>query len=171
MTKVVSITKKKFHASCFRIQDTRGFTVLEILISVSVIAMIVAISASAFARFNKRQELNIAVDEVISVLEEARSFTLASKGDIVYSAHFDLILNEITLFRGSSYSSLAPDNEVTKLSSRVMIATTSFAGGGQDVVFERLTGKTNNSGTIELSFISDSTASTTIIVHPTGVIE
>jgi len=146
-----------------------GFTFIELLVSIAVIAVIVVLSISAFSRFNKRQELNTAVNEIQSVLEEARSLTLASKGNSIYGVHFDS--DQVTRFSGNSYSAVDPDNVVTKLSSRITITTTSFAGGGSDVLFERLTGSTNNSGTIIVSFKSDTSASTTITLHATGVVE
>ena len=147
----------------------RGFTVIELLVSIAVITLLAVLSFNAFTRFTKRQELNAAVTDIISVLEEARLLTLAAKKNIAYGVHFNT--EDVTLFSGSSYVVSASDNVVTKLTSRVHIATTSFAGGGQDVFFDRLTGKTNNSGTLIVSFKSDTSASTTVTIHATGVVE
>ena len=149
--------------------SNRGFTFIEVLITVSIVAIIVALSANAFSRFNKRQELNNAMRDVLSVLEEARSLTLASKNNVMYGVHFEE--GQVTLFGGSVYSPSSPDNKITILSSRIYIATTSFAGGGSDVLFERLTGSTNNSGTTTFAFRSDISASSTIFIHKTGLIE
>lgn len=146
----------------------RGFTVVEIFIVVFILVIIVTLSSSAFLRFNKRQELNATVADVRSVLEEARALTLASKNNLTYGVHFES--DEITRFSGSTYAPSSPDNKMTKIPSRI-IATTSLTGGGQDVLFEKLTGKTNNSGTVVLLFASDPSASTTITIYATGIVE
>ncbi|MBX4181331.1 hypothetical protein KW807_00505, partial [Candidatus Parcubacteria bacterium] len=106
---------------------------------------------------------------VVSVLNEARSTTLSSLNASQYGVKVDP--TQVTLFKGSSYSVGAPDNVLNTLDSSVGIRNISLAGGATQVVFDRLTGRTGESGTFELYLINDPTSSSTISVSGSGIIE
>ena len=163
------ISQKKNPHSTFHIPHSiNGFTFVEVLVTIAVLTVVIIFSTSAFSRFTKQKELDNVVVEILAVLEEARILSLAAKDNTSYSVHFED--SEITLFSGDTYSVSDPDNKVTTLSARI-IATTTFSGGGRNVVFERLSGRTNNDGIINVFVANDSSASTTIIVHTTGIVE
>ena len=146
----------------------RGVTPFEILVVVAILAVIITFSTSAFSRFTKQKELDNTVVEILATLEEARILSLAAKDNLSYGVHFED--SEITLFSGGTYSVSDPNNKITTLSARI-IATTTLSGGGRDVAFERLSGRTDNDGTINVFVAADSSASTTIIIHTTGIAE
>jgi len=162
-----NISTSQASTACIKIGN-RGLTIVEILVAIAVMVIIAAFSFSAFSRFNKYQKVKNTASEIMSVLEKARSQTLAAKGNMRYGVHFETV--SVTLFSGTVYTTSAPDNEITIFSSNVVAATT-LSGGGSDILFERLTGKTSNDGTILISFVSYSNASTTITVHKTGLVE
>lgn len=145
-----------------------GFTIPEILVTVAILAVIIAVATSAFSIFIKKKELDNTVNEILSVLDEAQSFALAAKGNVAYGVHFEN--TDITLFSGGVYSVFDPSNEVTTFPARIT-ATTTFTENSQNIIFERLTGKTNIVGTINVSVKSDSAASTTITINEAGVAE
>lgn len=147
----------------------KGFTITETLIVIAIIAVIVTIVVSAFSKFNNNQSLGGAIGEVTSTLNEARANTLASYDNSAYGVHFQT--DKVVLFKGGVYSSSDSDNEDVILSSKISISNISLTGGGSDVVFKRLTGKTDQNGTITLSLISDPTKTKTITIHGSGIIE
>jgi hypothetical protein len=102
-------------------------------------------------------------------LNEARALTLASYDNTVYGVH--LLPDRATLFKGNTFSSSDPDNKVNVISSRVSISNIVLSGGGNDIIFQRLTGKTGQNGTITLSLISDPSKSKTITIQVSGIIE
>ena len=57
----------------------KGFSLVEIIVAVAVLAVIAALTANAFSSFYKNMALNSAVEQAISVLQEARSNTLSGK--------------------------------------------------------------------------------------------
>ena len=152
-----------------RLQVQKGFSIIEILIVIAIFAVIIAIVVSTFSRFNNNQSLSGAVGEIMSTLNEARANTLASYDNTAYGVHFQI--DKIVLFKGGAYSSSDPNNEDVILSSKISISDISLAGSGSDVVFKRLTGKTDQSGTVTLSLISDTSKSETIIIQISGIIE
>jgi Tfp pilus assembly protein FimT len=147
----------------------RGFTLLEIVIVIAVIIILFLIIFSAFSGFNRNYALDTAAGQVASVLDEARSLTLASKGNTAYGVHFES--SQVVLFKGTVYSTSDPNNSVHTLSSLVTISDITLSGGGSDAVFERLTGKLNKSGTVTISLASDPSMTRTITLQATGIIE
>ncbi len=141
----------------------------ETIIIVAVSIILFAIIVSAFSGFNKNQSLNSTSSEVVSVLNEARALTLASYDNEAYGVHFQS--DKVIFFKGSVFSSSDPDNKITTISSKISISNISLNGGGDDIIFQRLTGKTDQDGTITLSLVSDPSKSKTITVLVSGIIE
>ena len=141
----------------------------ETIIIVAVSIILFAIIVSAFSGFNKNQSLNSTSSEVVSVLNEARALTLASLDNKAYGVHFQS--NKVIFFKGSVFSSSDPDNKITTISSKISISNISLNGGGDDIIFQRLTGKTDQDGTITLSLVSDPSKSKTITVGVSGIID
>lgn len=147
----------------------KGFSLTEILIVVAISIVLLTIVVSAFSGFNKNQSLNSTVSEVTSVLNEARALTLASYDNKAYGVHFQS--DKVILFKGNSFSSSDPSNKTTTISSKISISDITLSGGGDNIIFQRLTGKTSQNGTITLSLISDPSKSKTITVEVSGIIE
>lgn len=150
-------------------KKSSGFTLLETLMVLAVAAIIITIVALSFGGLNASQALDKSVRNVISVLDEARNKTLSSSDDSRYGVRLES--GQVILFRGSSYVSTDPDNEVSELHSLVGIRNVSLSGGGTSVVFDRLTGATSQSGTFEIYLREASTTYRTISIARTGVVE
>jgi prepilin-type N-terminal cleavage/methylation domain-containing protein len=145
----------------------KGFTFIELLISLAVTALLLAIIIPSFSKFRNEQALKAGTEDILSTINDARTRTLASYNSSVYGVHFTS--SSVTLFTGSSYSSGSSTNEVKDLSLAVAIST-SLAGGTSDVVFDRLTGATSNYGTLTIQAVNDTSRTRTITISKTGVI-
>jgi prepilin-type N-terminal cleavage/methylation domain-containing protein len=145
----------------------KGFSVLEILIVVGIIGVLVAIILFQFGDFRYGQVLKTETEKVITVLQDARNRTLASVDDSRYGVHVDT--DQITLFKGASYSVGDPNNEIVPVDELLEIGEISLNGGGSDIVFQKLTGKTDDYGTFALILSVDSTSSSTVTVSPIGI--
>jgi prepilin-type N-terminal cleavage/methylation domain-containing protein len=149
--------------------NQKGFTLIEILIAIAILVLLTYVIIGAFFSFNRNQALDKDVSKVTLALEEARQFTLFSKESSQYGIHFDP--TEVILFKGSTYSSGDPENVSTKLNSLINISTINLLGGGNEVIFERLTGETNQSGTITLEDNNTPPKIKTITIEGTGLIK
>src|SRR3989344_4111459 len=129
----------------------KGFTVLEILVAISILALAVTIVAFSFSKLNSSQALDKSATLVTSILDEARSLTLSSKG--------------------ATYSQPDPANVVTSLHALVGMRNITLSGGGTSVVFKRLTGNTDETGTAEIFLKASPTTFRTITVRATGIVE
>lgn len=147
----------------------KGFTILEILIVIAISAILMVGGMSAYSHFTKKKSLELTTQTIASYLKDARSFTVASKGDTTYGVHFET--NRIVLFSGATFSDVATDNREHTLPGNIEISTINLNGGGSDVVFQRLTGATSQYGTTTLSLLADITDTKDIVIEATGIIE
>lgn len=147
-----------------------GFTLMEILITIAIVALITGIILTTFVEFRQNKALEMDSKVVVEVLREARSRTLTSKNASQYGVHFSASAPQITLFTGNIYVDGSATNEPYTLFSTDNILTITLAGGGSDVVFSRLTGETSQSGTI---VVSSPTLSKTknVTINKTGSID
>jgi prepilin-type N-terminal cleavage/methylation domain-containing protein len=152
-----------------KIGCTKGFTLIELLVVISIILILTLISLQGLQTFAYRTGYIGASRTVLGALEEARARTLASDGGISYGVHFET--NSVTIFQSPTYVAGATTNDTRLLPARTSIDTVTLNGGGNDVIFARLTGKTTSSGTIRVIVTADASASRTITVYPTGFSE
>lgn len=147
----------------------KGVTLIEVLIVIVIMTILLTIVVISLSRLNSSQALDKGAELVASTLDEARSLTLSAKNDDQYGVYFET--SRIVLFRGATYSSGDPNNVETSLNPKIAIRNTNLSGGGSSVIFERLTGNTGQTGTMEVFLVEASTTFRTIIIKATGVVE
>ena len=147
----------------------KGFTLLEILIVISILLIIISIVVGPFSSFRNRSVLNAEIENITTLLSEARSKTLTSLADSEYGVHFET--NRIVFFKGTLFTEPDADNQEIIFNPVVSISDISLTGAGVDVIFDRLTGKTDEDGTITIELISDSTINNVVHIYSTGSIE
>lgn len=145
-----------------------GLTSVELLVALAVLLVLGAAVVAGFGSMRNKSALDSAAYEVVSVLNQARLKTLASQNDRPYGVHFES--QRAVLFKGTAFSGGDPSNEEANIPLSVEILPAVLNGGGSDVVFKRLTGETDNYGTITLSLKSDPSKIKIIIIEATGVI-
>ncbi|MDP2593634.1 MAG: hypothetical protein Q8P52_03235 [bacterium] len=147
----------------------KGFTFIELMFIIAVTVVLVGIVSSSFSNFGKHQELVTAAEVLSSVFFEARSYTISSKNASSYGVHIES--DRVTRFTGETYDQNDPNNKVVMLRGAVTISETNLQGGGSDVIFNRLTGDTNQYGTIIISRADDGSQTRVITITKTGFIE
>ena len=159
----------QFLNSKFKILNSiRGLTFLELLISIAVITVLAVMGWSGLLRYRQQAELTGSAEEGLSFLLDARTKTLASVEAAQYGVHFES--DRMVSFRGATYLFGDPNNRITVLPARVEISSISLNGGGSDVVFERLTGITGQSGTLTFRLKADTAQTRMITVLSTGIV-
>lgn len=147
----------------------KGFTLLEILLVIAVAAIAITIAALSFSKLNENLALDKSAELAVSVLNEARALTLSAKESSQYGV--DIQPSQLVLFKGSSYSPLDEGNVSTPFNSLVGVRNITLSGGGTSIVFSRLTGTIDGTGTFELYLLGATTTYRTITVTATGVAE
>lgn len=124
----------------------KGFTLIEVLISLFIIFLIFGLAVFSYSNFRIKSSLDSTAQEIIVNLRIARSKTLASESSSSYGIHFDSA--SYTLFPGSVYDPNNNLNKVFSLPSFLEIINVDLVGF-PDVIFERVTGRTNNFGSVK----------------------
>jgi len=145
-----------------------GFSLIEILIVVSVLTILAGLMAPGFNFFKQQSTLDGATQEIIQTLRLAQNKTLASEGDSNFGVYFETY--KFVIFKGSVYSAASTTNEVHHLDSSLNISSLSFSGSANSVVFDRLTGTTANYGSLIVRQANDASTNKTIYIDSSGII-
>lgn len=154
---------KTFSFSLSSFSSRKGFSLLEITITVAILLILSAVGLSALSNYNKKQTLKANTDMILSVLSEARAKTLASEGDARYGVHFEE--SKVVLFR-EAYVAGAADNIEFDIAGPSKISNITIAGGS-DVLFKKISGETDNNGSLVIT-LNDGSGSAEIDIEKTG---
>ncbi len=146
---------------------SRGFTFIEILVVIAVIAILTAVTLLAFRNVYRDSARRTAIMEIADALRDSRNNTLGAVNDTVYGVRVGT--SSVTRFTGNTYTLGAATNEVYQYEAGVT-ATGTLVTSGTSVVFARLTGIPSATGTI-LVRDNDLVGSTSVIIQSTGLIE
>ena len=145
----------------------KGFTLIELLIVVTIGLLLTLFMTLPFRSFQDNQVLENAEDAMTAFIIQARTQTLSSYNDSSYGIHFSSSptaqSSQIVMFKGTTYSPTDPNNTTLNLSTNATIVSVSLQGGGVDTIFNRLTGGTDEYGTITLQVIPGATTYTKVI--------
>jgi prepilin-type N-terminal cleavage/methylation domain-containing protein len=148
----------------------KGFTLIEILIVIAISAIILAIVVNAFYSMVRTQALDRDHSSIASLIDQAKSLSINAKSASQYGVYF--ASSTASLFKGTSYNPADSANQNYNLDGRVTISGLNLVGSSTDqILFSRLTGYANASGTISISLKDDLINSKIIRVYSTGLVE
>jgi Tfp pilus assembly protein FimT len=150
------------------ISRSRGITLIEIVLSLAILGTIALFSVAIFSTYLLNKAIDTSTEAVFSAFSRAYLDTIGSRNDQQYGVHIDG--GEVVVFTGTTYDPFSVDNVVYPLAREVEIVSVSLVSGGSDVVYQRITGNTVNSGTFILQAKRDSSKSRMITIHPTGML-
>lgn len=158
----------KIQYSTFNILHSarRGFTALEILIVIAILAILLATILPSFTNFRRSSLLNTDTMNLVTLINRARLLSVSSKYDEQYGIHLES--GKAVLFRGATYSAGASTNETHLFSTGLTLSSIAINGGGSEVLFEKVTGATTQNATTTL-LVTGTTSSTTVLIFPTGI--
>jgi prepilin-type N-terminal cleavage/methylation domain-containing protein len=133
----------------------KGFTLLEVLLSLVLITILFSIAAPAYYGFFYRNDLDVAKNEVAQSLGRAAFLSSASDGDMNWGVK--ILSGNVIIFKGLSYG--ARDVNYDELYS---IAGSIVPSGLNEIVFDKLTGLPQATGTIILTSASGEARTITI---------
>lgn len=135
--------------------ERRGFTLVEMLLSVSIISLLAGLSLPVYASFQNRTDLDIAAQSLASALRRAQIYSRGVSGDAQWGV--EIQPGAFTLFKGATFASRdTAYDEVTTVSP-----STTVAGVGE-VLFTKLSGAPNTTGTVTLTSINNDVRTITI---------
>ena len=144
---------------------SRGFSLLEVLI---VMAIVILLSTGLIYRMSdarRDKAVQATGDAILFTLEEAKNNAIAGKYGLAHGVHFTS--GAYTSFSGIVYSAGGANNVVHTVSSDIEI-TPALSGGAVDVIFARLNGEANVTGTITVAAADDSTTTRVLSIGAGG---
>lgn len=147
---------------------SRGVTLLETLVAVGIMMLISGLVLASLNSFRAQKTMDAAVEEVLAAFSQAHFDTISSRNDKQYGVHIDI--DKVVYFVGPTYSASTATNVIYRFVVPVEIVSISLAGGGSDVLFDRLTGGTSQSGTFIIRAKSNNTLQTLVTINGTGAI-
>jgi len=150
----------------FKRKSLMGFSLIEMMIVIGIISIVSVIAVFSFSNMNKDQALDKDSLLILSVLGDARSLAMSSKYFSDYGVHFNN--DSAVLFKGDSFNQNDSSNSLYYINHLVSISNISLAGGSSNVIFKKVSGETDNSGTIIISLSDDASVNKIITIFPTG---
>ena len=138
-----------------------GFTLIEILVVISIIAIMASIAMYNLSAKRDMQALNNDNEQVIALLNEARSRTVSGDQNMQYGVHVQA--NKVVLFQGAIFSDGVSTNREVLFDSNNHAESISLEGGVSDIIFKKMTGETDGYGTFLLKNASGSSWKTITI--------
>lgn len=145
--------------------SVKGFTLIEALIAIAILGILVLIAVGTLTVFRAQVDLGTTAQQIISTMQTARTQTLASESESQYGVHFET--SKYVLFKGSTYDPASTTNKEYNLTS-AEIYQINLAGGGADVIFDRVRGTTSQNGNVRIRLIADTSRTETITINPVG---
>ena len=85
---------------------SRGFTLVELMVSISIVTVMMAVGLPAFQNYGRKAELNQAATDIQTAILQAHNLALAPESDKpssekYYGVKFDVIKNSFDVVRGN----------------------------------------------------------------------
>ncbi|MBC7767058.1 hypothetical protein H7Y21_03640 [Arenimonas sp.] len=136
----------------------KGFSFIELILTISLVAMVSGLILVSFNSLNNRQTLDKQIDFIESAINKTRNDALNSRNDTDQTFTF-------------ATTSITYDGKTINLDASVMLS--SYTTGVKSIVFSRLSGIPNATGTLVYKLQKGSTVISTssIIINNLGIIE
>src|SRR3989339_267369 len=125
----------------------RGFTLIEVLLVIGIAAVVFTFSAPFALNFYRTQMVEDTSSNVIDALQRARHNSVLQKNDSAFGVTMSEVADSFVLFQGANYASR--DDTQDEIFS--VISEISFTGL-TDLVFAKLTGLPDDTGTTTISY-------------------
>lgn len=145
----------------------KGFSTLEVIISIAVAAILLAIVTNSFqiARLKKQQQG--IVESIAASIEEQKTNTQTGKEGKNYGVKFNA--TDFVLFEGTTYTPSATQNKIIAIDPQFEITDT-ITNSDNILYFSKLLGESNQLATITISNIDSRINPQSIVIEKSGTI-
>lgn len=139
-----------------------GFTLLEVLLSTTIISMLVGLSVPVYETFVRNNDMDLATQNLVLTLRRAESYARSVKNDDTWGV--EVQATTVTLFRGTNFA-----GRDTNYDESFSFPGTVTPSGLSEVQFAKFTAQPNTTGTITLT--STTTSTRTVTINAKGTID
>lgn len=135
--------------------NIRGFSLIELLLSVAIIGILTGLSAPLYASFQNRNDLDLTAQSISEMLRRAQIYARGVSGDSQWGVQIQT--SSATLFKGATYAGRdAAYDEVTAIPASMT------PSGLASVTFSKLDAAPSATGSITLTSNVNDTRTVTI---------
>lgn len=138
-----------------------GFTLIELLLSVAIMGMITGLALPVYETFVRRNDLDLAAQNLAMTIRRAETYARASSGDSAWSVAIQS--TGMTLFKGTSFA-----GRTTTFDEVITIPGSIAPSGLSEIQFAKLSAAPNTTGTI--TFTSTTNDVRTVTINAEGVV-
>jgi prepilin-type N-terminal cleavage/methylation domain-containing protein len=142
--------------------DQRGFSLVEMLLSVSIITLLGGLSLPLYAGFVNRNDLDLTAQNLASAMRRAQSFARAAKNDSGWGV--EVTTGAIVIFKGTSYA-----GRDTAFDETTVMPDDITPSGMTAITFAELTATPSTNGTATLT--SNTNSIRTVTINAKGMVE
>jgi prepilin-type N-terminal cleavage/methylation domain-containing protein len=132
-----------------------GFTLVEVLLSVVIIGTLTAVSLPVYESFSRRNDLDIATQNIAFMLRRAETYARAVNYDNAWSV--EIQSSSAILFQGTVFAS-----RNTAYDEIVSIPSSITPSGLTEIQFAKFNAAPNTTGTITLTSTANDTRTVTV---------
>lgn len=130
------------------VMNKKGFSLLEIIISIAIVAVLSAIVVSSFHTAQLKKEQDGIAQELVASLDHQRTNSQAGKAGLRYGIKFNS--SSYTLYSGNTYSITSPSNKVVTLPPGFSI-NQNLVNSDDVIYFTKIYGEANEDATFVVS--------------------
>jgi prepilin-type N-terminal cleavage/methylation domain-containing protein len=144
----------------------KGFSALEIIIVVSIFALLSAVSLVAFSDRLRSSSVEQEAENALSYITKAHTQSVASEDN----SSFGIRISSTTLdfFKGTSF---ALGDDIISYNLKETRAVVDLSDDASEFYFTRITGTPSHTGTITLVSRKNASTTKTILIQGTGLAE
>jgi len=139
----------------------RGFTLLELLLTVSTIAVIAGFSLPLFLRAQNKNDLDVAAQSYAQALRRAQVLSVASQDDSAWGVRAES--GQFVIFKGTSF--VSRDSTLDETTS---IPTNMTLSAPTELYFNKLSGAPSSTPSLSLTSVQND--SKTITINAKGIV-
>ncbi len=146
----------------------KGFTIVELMVSITIVALIVSVGISAYARARDRQIIQTASEKVLAILLENQKIAAIGKKDCP-----DKFSGQRLVFSTTNTVTIQTLCESSVGATELVTISEISSQTGSTLVFEPLTSAIDLGGqdTITLNFTTSNGVVFSVIINRFGLIE
>jgi prepilin-type N-terminal cleavage/methylation domain-containing protein len=136
-------------------ENKKGFTLIELIVVISIFVIMSGTIGMSLSSFISKNQLETSTQQIVQVLRRAQSYSMMRIKDDQWGVYFDDDgggpNQSFTFFKGSTYGVDTSYDDVYELENNLSFSNINLFGGGDEVVFSKVTGETSQAGFIDLA--------------------
>ncbi len=144
----------------------KGFTLIEILITLAIFGIISTIGVNSYQQFQLKKQQDQIVFEIITTLEQQKTNSQTGKEGKNFGVQFNP--STFVLFSGSVFTN-SEQNKIIKINEQFQISET-ISNSDNIIYFSKVFGESNESVSITISHITNRIPQKEIKIEKSGAI-